>query len=154
MMVGNNTKAIVKHKLCIYMVSIVAVHVINCRQPNVRYLVVDGFYRSKPQLWCRCGIYQQDQLDGSPIEEIILLLLLYNKGFLNKLTYEQFNNRFLPQVRYLAATELLYVMYIGSVARNRMSKKLERLLSVMLLPIFKPIVPDSLVGCHRRSTLV
>ena len=56
-------------------------------------------------------IYQQDQLDGSPIEEIILLLLLYNKGFLNKLTYEQFNNRFLPQVRYLAATELLYVMY-------------------------------------------
>ena len=80
-------------------------------------------------------IYQQDQLDGSPIEEIILLLLLYNKGFLNKLTYEQFNNRFLPQVRYLAATELLYVMYIGSVARNRMSKKLERLLSVMLLPI-------------------
>ena len=76
-------------------------------------------------------IYQQDQLDGSPIEEIILLLLLYNKGFLNKLTYEQFNNRFLPQVRYLAATELLYVMYIGSVARNRMSKKLERLLSVM-----------------------
>jgi len=38
-------------------------------------------------------------------------------------------------VRYLAATELLYVMYIGSVARNRMSKKLERLLSVMLLPI-------------------
>ena len=80
-------------------------------------------------------IYQQDQLDGSPIEEIILLLLLYNKGFLNKLTYEQFNNRFLPQVRYLAATELLYVMYIGSVARNRMSKKLERLLSVMLLLI-------------------
>ena len=38
-------------------------------------------------------------------------------------------------MRYLAATELLYVMYIGSVARNRMSKKLERLLSVMLLPI-------------------
>ena len=36
---------------------------------------------------------------------------------------------------YLVATELLYVMYIGSVARNRMSKKLERLLSVMLLPI-------------------
>ena len=42
-------------------------------------------------------------------------------------------------MRYLAATELLYVMYIGSVARNRMSKKLERLLSVMLLPIFKPL---------------
>ena len=38
-------------------------------------------------------------------------------------------------MRYLAATELLYVMYIGSVARNRMSKKLERLLSVMLLLI-------------------
>ena len=36
-----------------------------------------------------------------------------------------------------AATELLYVMYIGSVARNRMSKKLERLLSVMLLPIIE-----------------
>ena len=27
-------------------------------------------------------IYQQDYLDGSPIEEIILLLLLYNKGCL------------------------------------------------------------------------
>ena len=38
-------------------------------------------------------------------------------------------------MRYLAATELLYVMYIGSVARNRMSKKLERLLSVMLSSI-------------------
>jgi hypothetical protein len=42
-------------------------------------------------------------------------------------------------VRYLAATELLYVMYIGSVARNRMSKKLERLLSVMLLPIINKV---------------
>ena len=29
-------------------------------------------------------IYQQDQLDGSPIEEIILLLLLYNKGCLRR----------------------------------------------------------------------
>ena len=42
-------------------------------------------------------------------------------------------------MRYLAATELLYVMYIGSVARNRMSKKLERLLSVMLLPIINKV---------------
>ena len=74
-------------------------------------------------------IYQQDQLDGSPIEEIILLLLLYNKGLVVQgIGYEQFNNSFLPQVRYLAATELLYFMYILSVARNRMSKKLERLI--------------------------
>ena len=48
-------------------------------------------------------------------------------------------------MRYLAATELLYVMYIGSVARNRMSKKLERLLSVMLLPII-PKVPHYFIS--------
>ena len=77
-------------------------------------------------------MYRQDQLDGSPIEETILLLLLQNKGFLNKLTHEEFNNDFLPMVRYLAATELLYLMYIGSVARNRMGKKVERLIETFV----------------------
>ena len=84
-------------------------------------------------------IYQQDYLDGSPIEEIILLLLLYNKGCLSNVyskgrstegnttpgttdsSHEQFNNRQLPYIRFLAATDLLYFMYICSVARNRMS---------------------------------
>ena len=47
----------------------------------------------------------------------------------------------------IAATELLYVMYIGSVARNRMSKKLERLLSVMLLPIIPVNIPAT--GINR-----
>ena len=37
------------------------------------------------------------------------------------ISYEQFNNRQLPYIRFLAATELLYFMYICSVARNRMS---------------------------------
>ena len=35
-------------------------------------------------------------------------------------------------VRYLAATELLYLMYIGSVARNRMGKKVERLIETFV----------------------
>ena len=73
------------------------------------------------------SIYQQDYLDASPIEEILVLLLLYNKGFFNKVRYLECNNRFLPYIRYLGTTELLYLMYICSLARNRMSKKLERL---------------------------
>ena len=56
-------------------------------------------------------------------------------------------------MRYLAATELLYVMYIGSVARNRMSKKLERLLSVMLLPIINSMNDDE-KGNHKHVAAV
>ena len=46
-------------------------------------------------------IQYQDQLDSSAFEETTLLLLVQNKGFLNNVSIEQFNNRFFPYLRLL-----------------------------------------------------
>ena len=85
------------------------------------------------------SIQCQDQLDPSPIEETILVLLIQNKGFLNKLRHEEFNNIFFPYLRLLIATEVLYLIYIGNLAKSRISKKIERLIETFLIIIISLI---------------
>ena len=73
----------------------------------------------------------QDYLDGSAIEETILLLLLQGKGFFNKLSpegNEEFNTYFFPLIRLLAGSEFLYLSYIAHLGKSRISKKIERLI--------------------------
>ena len=58
---------------------------------------------------------------------------------MNKLRHEEFNNIFFPYLRLLIATEVLYLIYIGNLAKSRISKKIERLIEtflIILLAIF------------------
>jgi F-type H+-transporting ATPase subunit alpha len=56
------------------------------------------------------SMYYQDWLDLSPIEETVLLLLLYNKGYFNgDPLIEQFNNQLLPYIRTILGNDFLYL---------------------------------------------
>ena len=55
------------------------------------------------------SMYYQDWLDLSPIEETVLLLLLYNKGYFNGFLIEQFNNQLLPYIRTILGNDFLYL---------------------------------------------
>jgi F-type H+-transporting ATPase subunit alpha len=56
------------------------------------------------------SMYYQDWLDLSPIEETVLLLLLYNKGYFNgDPLIEQFNNQLLPYIRTIVGLDFLYL---------------------------------------------
>ena len=78
-------------------------------------------------------IYYQDQLDGSPIEETIVVILIQNKGFLNNLGVSEFNNIFFSYLRLLHASDYLYLTYIANLAKSRISKKIERLIETFLI---------------------
>ena len=71
----------------------------------------------------------QDYLDGSVIEETILYLLFQNKGVRD----EHLNTYFFPYIRLLSAGEFLYLTYIAQIARNRISKKIENLISTFYI---------------------
>ena len=84
-------------------------------------------------------IYYQDQLDGSPIEETIVVILIQNKGFLNNLGGSEFNNIFLCYLRLLHASDFLYLSYIANLAKSRLSKKIERLIETFLIRLIRCI---------------
>ena len=86
-------------------------------------------------------IYYQDQLDGSPIEETIVVILVQNKGFLNNSS--EFNNIFFPYLRLLHASDFLYFSYIANLAKSRISKKIERLIETFLIRLIPSIVKIS-----------
>ena len=87
-------------------------------------------------------IQYQDQLDSSAFEETTLLLLVQNKGFLNNVSIEQFNNRFFPYLRLLTGSECLQLSYIANLGKSRLSKKIENLIETFLIRLI-PAVPTS-----------
>ena len=70
----------------------------------------------------------QDNLDISPIEETILFLILQNKGFLNHLTIEEFNNLYLPYIRTLLGNNFIYLSYLLVLVKNKQDKRSENLI--------------------------
>ena len=87
-------------------------------------------------------IQYQDQLDGSPIEETIVVILVQNKGFLNNLVVSEFNNIFFPYLRFLHASDFLYLSYIANLAKSRISSKIERLIETFLIRLIPSLITD------------
>ena len=77
-------------------------------------------------------MYYQDQLDLSPIEETVLLLLLQNKGYWNGMRIEQLNNPFLPYIRTLVGKDFLQLRQIITLTKNRNDKKIEILIDTFV----------------------
>ena len=78
------------------------------------------------------SMYYQDQLDLSPIEETVLLLLLQNKGYWNGMRIEQLNNPFLPYIRTLVGKDFLQLRQIITLTKNRNDKKIEILIDTFV----------------------
>ena len=97
----------------------------------------------------------QDQLDPSPIEETILVLLIQNKGFLNKLRHEEFNNIFFSYLRLLICSEFLYFPYIANLMKSRISKRVERLTETFVIIIISLVQEAfTLNGLHPTQSQI
>ena len=77
-------------------------------------------------------MFYQDYLDISPIEETVLLLLLYNKGYFNSVTTEEFNSQLLPLLRNIVGKDFIYLKYILTITKNRNDSKIEYLVDTYI----------------------